>query len=72
MLTCDMLDVNVSQSSDSVGYHEVLHQLGIEVGYLAGMQEALVAGVPCLEHPNDQHLVGYLISLALLKPSASG
>lgn len=63
-LSHDMLHVDVPEPADGVGHHETLHQFGVAVGYVAGVQDTLVAGVPCSECPDDLCLNHHVVSPA--------
>lgn len=70
-LSCDVLHIDVPGPADDVGKHEALHQFGVAVRYVAGVQDAFVAGVTRFKCPNDQYLDRHTSHPHYLKMSAS-
>lgn len=57
----DVFTVDFSGPSDGIRDHEAPHQLGIVAGYSAGIQDDLVACIPCSKCLNNQHLHCYVL-----------
>lgn len=49
-----VLSHDVPGPADGVGHHEVVHQLGVAVGYSAGAQDTLAAGVRSADRQGTQ------------------
>lgn len=70
MLSRDVLHLDVPRPADGVRHYEVLHQVGVAVGYMADARDTLVAGVPWSKLPNNQCLNRHVPSSSGCPPAA--